>query len=295
MRLSTQATQQRRLANLFRSQQRLETAQEQVSSGKRIQRPSDSPTEMKELLKTRSSLGGLDRRNDALNASLPNMKGAETALGDMASALREIKTQALQAKNASTGPEQRIALADQIGRLAGRVRDLANSSQGGQRFFSGTATEAEPFPQADPIIYAGSPNALQAEVGDDAMLDVSLPGDRLLNARGDTDLFQNLKDLEAAVRSGSTAQIGEGMDALDADLSNVTRLRGDMGAKLQYVELSQSRISTQKAALEKSASDIENVDFAESVLNAKSVETAHEAALAMAGRIGGTTLLDYLR
>ena len=295
MRISTQATEQRRLATLFRSQQRLETAQDQVSTGKRLQRPSDSPADMGELLKTRSSLGTLARRNDALNAALPNMRASESTLGDMTSALREVRTQALQAKNATSTPEQRAALADQIGRLAGRVRDLANSSQGGQRLFAGTATGTEPFPQAEPIVYAGSPNSQQAEVGEGAVLDVSIPGGRLLNSRGGTDLFQNLKDLEAAVRTGSNAEISSGMDALDVDLDNVTRLRGDMGAKLQYVELTQNRISTQKDALDQSASDLENVDFTEAVLNAKSAETAHEAALAMAGRIGNTTLLDYLR
>jgi flagellar hook-associated protein 3 FlgL len=295
MRLTTQATEQRRLSTLFRSQQRLETAQEQVSSGKRIHRPSDSPAEMAELLKARSGLGALARRDEGLKAALPGMKATESTLGDMASALRDVRTQTLQANNATATPEQRAALADQIGRLAIRIRDLANSSQNGQRLFSGTATGTEPFPQADPVVYTGSPNALQVEVGEDATLASSITGDQLLNSRQGTDLFKNLKMLEQSVRTGSTAQITDGLKGVDADLDNLTRLRGDMGARLQYVDLAQNRIATQHTALSEMASDIENVDFTEAVLNAKSAETAHEAALAMAGRIGSTTLLDYLR
>lgn len=294
MRITTYASNQQRISDLLRSQERLEQAQDRVVSGKRIQRPSDAPHEISDLLRIRSEAASLKRRIAGANSALPAMKASEVATADIAAALREVRTQALQA-NGPLNPEQREALADQVHRLSERLVALANTRSNGKALFAGTATDAIPFTAGLPVTYAGSPNAQQWEAADGQPFEVSVPGTRLLNARGGTDLFQNLAALEQSIRGGDSAGIASGLAELDQDLDNVVRLRGDLGARIQYMESVKTRSEDAVDAAHQSASDLENVDLAEAILEASSADAAHQATLAMAGRLGSSSLLDYLR
>ena len=85
------------------------------------------------------------------------------------------------------------------------------------------------------------------------------------------------------------------MDRLDEDSLNITALRGDAGARLQYLEMAQERTDTQIDTVKAQRSGLEDVDIAEAILNEKAAETAQQASLAMSARLGSVSLLDYLR
>src|SRR5689334_15187480 len=113
MRVTTLTVRDRRIADILAGQERLEETQSEVSSGKRIQRPSDAPDQMAELLQTRSDAATLTRQRDAADAALPGMQSTESALDSMGQALRQARTLALQANNSTVSPDQRQVIADQ--------------------------------------------------------------------------------------------------------------------------------------------------------------------------------------
>lgn len=300
MRVTTLQSLQRRIAEILQGQERLEAARDRVSSGRRIQRPSDSPAEIAELLRARTLVADLEQRRATADAFLPHMRASEMALGEIAGAVREIRILALQANNGTISPEQRLTLGEQVQRLRDRVRDLANTRISGRYLFAGTNTLTEPFTAGEPISYTGNTAPIQASLFDGGLLDVSVTGDALLNRRdlagsGSTDLFQNLFAVETAVRSGDNKQIAAGLTALDEDLHHLLRLRGDMGARIQYVEAMRRRIEEDLLAAKQRQSDLEDVDLAAAILEAGTAETAHEARLLAASPRHRTSLLDYLR
>jgi flagellar hook-associated protein 3 FlgL len=300
MRVTTLQNRERQIAQLLRGQERLEEARNQVASGRRIQRPSDSPGEIAELLRARTQIADLEQRRASADTFLPYMKASETALGEIAGAVREIRVLALQANNGTINPEQRQSLGDQVQRLRGRVRDLANTRVDGRYLFAGTNTLRAPFVSGSPITYAGNDTPIQASLVADTLFDVSITGDALMNVRapsgssGPTDLFQNLEALEAAIRSGDSGQIAAGLTVLDEDLDQLLRLRGDMGARIQYVEAMQRRIAEDLAAAQEWQSRLQDVDLATAILEAQAAETAHEATLLVASRLEQPSLLDLI-
>lgn len=294
MRVTTLQTRERRIDALLRQQVRVEKARDQVSSGRRIQRPSDSPGEIGELLRTRGDVAELGRRSAATEALLPAMRAGEAILGEISGALREVRNLALQANNDTGSDEQRASLADQVARLRDRIRDLGNSEISNRALFAGTATGSVPFPAGPPVTYEGNGDPLKLNLGGEALFDASITGDRILNARVGTDLFQNLEELEAAMRAGDHEGIAAGMGALDEDLTNTVRLRGEMGARLQYVELIRDQIEDGIVAGRARQSYLEDADLASAVIEATSAETAHEATLLVASRLERPSLLDFL-
>jgi flagellar hook-associated protein 3 FlgL len=295
MRVTTLTIRDQRIAELMAGQERLEQTQSEVSSGKRIQRPSDSPDQIAELLQTRSDEAALTRQRDAADAAMPDMQSTDATFQSIGQALRQAKTLALQANNSTVSPEQRQVIADQIEQVRSQLLTLANTQVAGRYLFAGTNSSTAPFTAGPPVSYAGNTTPLQVGLADGTQFAVSITGDQLLNARGGTDLFQNLSALETSVRTGSSAAIAAGMGALDDDISNATRLQSDMGARVNYVQLMRQQSDDNLTAAQGRQSQLEDADMAQAILEEKTAENTRQAALAMAGRVDQTSLLDYLR
>lgn len=295
MRVTSFVTREQRTADVLAGEARLEQARDRVSTGHRVERPSDAPDQIAELLRVKSEITDLTRRKDGADAALPGMQAGEAALNDMAGALREVRTLALQANNGTLTADERGAIADQIARVRSRLLGLANTQAGGRYLFGGTRTDAAPFRQGPPVTYTGSTTPLEMSLSSSTPFAVSITGDSLLNQRGGTDMFRNLTDLEAAVRAGNGGAVSSGLSALDDDLTNVLRLNGDLGSRVQYVQMARQQAVDGLSSAQGRQSDIQDVDLANAILDENTAQVAHQAALAMAGRIDQPSLLDYLR
>jgi flagellar hook-associated protein 3 FlgL len=295
MRITTRLARERRIADVLHGQERLEQARDRVSSGKRITRPSDSPGEIGDLLRTQESAAELQRRRDAADAWTPSMKAASSALQGMTDTLNEVRTMTLQAINSTTNDDQRKVLADQVDRLQARLMTLANTQVDGRYLFAGTNTDTQPFTAGPPVAYTGNNFPQEVSLTAGTPFAVSVTGQTLLNARGGTNLFANLSALSAAMRSGDTAGMSAALNELDVDRNNIIRQNGDMGARLQYVDLLRQQADENLTAAQQRQSQLQDVDLAEAIIDATTAEQAQQAALAMAGRLDQPSLLDYLR
>jgi flagellar hook-associated protein 3 FlgL len=295
MRVTSLMTTQQRTAEILQTEERLANAQAQVSSGQKVQRPSDAPDQIAALLQARSDMASMTRQRDGADAALTDMQTSESTLNDMSTTLRQIRTLTLQANNATVSADQRGVIADQIESAKTRLLTLANTQVNGRYLFGGTKTDSAPFTAGPPVAYNGNGTPLDLNLTSDTPFAVSVTGNAVMNQRGSTDLFQNLNQLETAVRSGDTAGMTSGLSALDGDLSNVVRLNGDMGARIQYVQLARQQADDGVTAAQARRSSLQDVDIAQAILEENTAAVGNQAALAMAGKIGQSSLLDYLR
>jgi flagellar hook-associated protein 3 FlgL len=295
MRVTTYQNRQHHIAELLRSQEHLAETRDRVSSGRRIQDPSDAPNDIAELLRTQSHAAELTQRRDATDASLVSMKASESTLGDITSALRQAHTLALQARSASTSADQRQLLADQIDQIAGHVRDLANTQVNGSYLFAGTATDTVPFTNGPPVTYTGNDRPILLSLNEATTLPTNVTGTELQDARGGTDLFQNLSTLATAIRSGDDNGMASGMGRLDADVDNSIRLRGDIGARIQYVDMVQERTKNDLLTVQERQSQLQDADVASAIVEYQGAQNAQQATLATVSRLDQPSLLDYLR
>src|SRR5438045_3942951 len=154
MRVTSFTTRERRTADVLAGEARLEQARDRVSTGHRVERPSDAPDQIAELLRVKSEITDLTRKKDGADAALSGMQAGEAALNDMSDALREVRTLALQANNGTLTAEDRGAIADQIARVRSRLVSLGNTQSAGRHLFGGTKTDAPPFTDGPPVTYA---------------------------------------------------------------------------------------------------------------------------------------------
>src|SRR5712691_3452015 len=199
MRVTTLQVRDQRIAEIMRDEQRLEETQSQVSTGKRIQRPSDAPDDIATLLKTHSDVAALTRQRAGADAALPTMQASDAALGNIATALQQARTLTQQANNSTISADQRQTIAGQIAQVQSQILSLANTQVDGRYIFAGTKSDAAPFTAGPPVTYTGNNTPLELSLAAGAQFSISVTGQALLNSRRGTDLFQNLTALESAV------------------------------------------------------------------------------------------------
>jgi flagellar hook-associated protein 3 FlgL len=128
------------------------------------------------------------------------------------------------------------------------------------------------------------------------VMSVNITADRLQDPPGATpDIFQTIQDLSNALQTNDTTGISAALDRLDAHQDNISALRGEGAAKINRLELTQSRFQAQTIALGEQRSKIEDVDMAEAITTLTMRESVYKAALATGARVIQPTLVDFLR
>lgn len=108
-------------------------------------------------------------------------------------------------------------------------------------------------------------------------------------------LIADFDDLIAALNSGDSTAVGNIIERIDDDISNLMRVRADVGARMNRLELTENRLFSDGINFTKLMSENEDIDIAETIMNLKNEENVYKASLSGGARIIMPTLLDFLR
>ncbi|MEO0347184.1 MAG: flagellar hook-associated protein FlgL [Pseudomonadota bacterium] len=146
MRVSTQAFFQNNVLTLQRLQRSLNDLQEQVATGRQIQRPSDDPVGSARALNLRESIDSVEQfqRNAGLAES--RLRLEEETLTGVTELLQRARELALQAANATQTNESRDFVAAELRQGIDQLLALANTRDSSDDFlFAGYQTQTQPF------------------------------------------------------------------------------------------------------------------------------------------------------
>jgi flagellar hook-associated protein 3 FlgL len=173
MRLSTSNQFDASITNLQQRQQKMQQAQQQLTSGKRIAAGSDDPAGAGRAERAMVTIGRIDANQRALEASRNSMTLTEAALGGADELLQQVRETMVIAGNATYSDAERVILANKIAGLRDQMLTIANRSDGGNGFlFSGQGSSNPPFlDQNGGVGFVGVPGAI-ASGNDDFPLTV---------------------------------------------------------------------------------------------------------------------------
>jgi flagellar hook-associated protein 3 FlgL len=296
-RMATEQAVRNFLNDLQGNYRSLADSQREVSTGKRILTPSDDPVGVAIGLGLRRDMSATDTWSRNIDDSLTWLNTTDSALGQALEIVQRARELAVQGGNGTLSDASRQLIASEVAGLRGQFVEVGNSSLGGRFVFGGTATDTQPF---DPATAAATTpintGLVNREVSPGAVLSVNITADRLQDPPGATpDIFQTLQDLSNALQTNDTTGISTALDRLDAHQDNISALRGEGAAKVNRLELTQSRFQAQTIALGDQRSKIEDVDMAEAITTLTMRESVYKAALATGARVIQPTLVDFLR
>ena len=124
--------------SILRQQTELAATQNQLSTGKRINSPSDDPTSAAQLVGLSESAKTTAQYQENILAARTRLELEDDALGSVGDALLRVRELAVAGQNNTYGLEERTAIALEVRQLADEVMGLANRKlANGQFMFSG--------------------------------------------------------------------------------------------------------------------------------------------------------------
>ncbi len=126
------------LSNLQVLTQETEATQEQVSSGRSVNQPSDDPAQLGDILQLESALGNVNQVSQNLGQVTSQVNTAESALESATTLLDQVNTLGEQGANSTMTATQRTALSQQVEQSLSQLVSLSNTQYDGQYVFSGS-------------------------------------------------------------------------------------------------------------------------------------------------------------
>jgi flagellar hook-associated protein 3 FlgL len=174
MRISTANSFDASVDSLVRRQNALSIAQEQLTTGKRVNRASDDPAAAGRAERALAAELHTDATQRAVNASQNAMTLAESALGDASDLLQQIREAMVAAGNGTYSDSERRGVAEKIAGLRNQLLAVANRQDGaGTYLFGGQAADHAPFlDAAGGVSFEGATGQVDAASGDPLPLTV---------------------------------------------------------------------------------------------------------------------------
>ena len=127
------------------SQQALATATQQLSTGLRVNQPSDDPSAYSNMVISLAESANVDTYTSNINSVLPQMQTADSAISSMVTSLNTAITAGTQGATGTNSAANTQAIAGQVEGILTEVISQANTSFQGVFIFGGTETTTPPF------------------------------------------------------------------------------------------------------------------------------------------------------
>ena len=268
--------------------------QERLATGKRMKRPSDDPIGMNRALELRASLRA--REQEGRNAADGKMwmDLADSKLQDVVGQLQRARELAVRGAT-YTGPNERDAIAQEIGQLREDIVALANGTHQGRGLFSGFSSGDAVQKVAGTWTYIGDSGEINRRVSENEVVTINITADVAFGFNAGKDVFTVLDELEAALYAADTPAIETALADVDDSLQTVLGGLGIIGARTNQIETAIARNADDMITLTQQLSSLEDVDIAEAVMDLQLQQTAYEAALTAFAQSSQTSLVDFLR
>lgn len=271
---------------------RLGRVQEQLSTGRVVNRPSDDPNAASAAMRFRAATTRQEAYVRNAADGLAWLGTVDNTLGSLSTEVRRVRELALQgASTGSTSQAAREALAAEVDQLAESMRSHTNTTYLGRPVLGGLTAGSVAFDATG--AYVGTPGEVLRTVGDGVKVRVDVTGTDVVGANGDS-LFDDLRDLSTALRAGDGDATRVVIDSLQGRLQTINAMQSTVGAAYNRVEGASATATAAIDALRTRLSEAEETDLPRAVVELQMQETAYQAALAATARVMQPSLVQFL-
>lgn len=290
------------LRNLSSSYSKMSDLQNQITSGKKVTRPSDDPVVTVKGMGYRTDLNKIEQYTRNMTQVNSWLDSSDDALNQVGDALNRVKELVVQAANDSNTSEDREKIKQEIQQIHAQLKDISNTKVADKFIFSGTKTQSPVFLNGTINTANINENNVNLEVFDGIQIQVNTPSVNMFN-----DIDTMMTNITTALTAGSATNngtdignflggIANGTNDTLSELQNVVlEARADIGARQNRVEMMTNRIDKQEINVTKQMSDNEDVDYSKAITEMVNSESVHQAALSVGAKIIQQTLVDFIR
>ncbi|MBZ5750825.1 flagellar hook-associated protein FlgL [Metabacillus rhizolycopersici] len=280
------------LRHLSQSYSNMGKYQDQLATGKKINRPSDDPVVAIKGMYYRSNLTEVEQYKRNLNEAYQWMESSEAGIDHATQVMQRVRELVVQGQTGTNSPSDLKAIAVEIGQLKEDIANVANTQVAGRYIFNGTKTDSAPVTITDGTISVDmNTDAFNVEVSNGVNLKVNINATNVFGS----ELFDTLQLLEDALNSGTLESGDDFLSKLDDHFDVMSAERSEIGARYNRLEMIDARIQDQEIIASRILSENEDADIERVITDLTIQESIHRASLAVSSRIIQPSLIDFLR
>ena len=294
------ASNQSFLNQLDRIAQRMDRAQRMMSSGLRMEKPSDDPDHISSLLQLRAELD----RNSQIDLNLSRVSAevdaAENFLERSVELFDRVRTLGQQGASGVSSEATRTSISTELEGILQNFVGLANSEISGRYLFSGDTDQVAPYTydsSATPPYssYNGAASTREVEHPSGIRFDVARTAQEIFDsADPDCNVFAVIDNLRVALANNDD-------DAIQEALAPLAKVSEHLNVQLAFYGGVQNQVADatdfaakQEIRLKANIQSIEGADAVEAIVELEQAQFQQDAALKARAQIPQTSLFDYL-
>ncbi|WP_314142725.1 flagellar hook-associated protein FlgL [Buttiauxella noackiae] len=282
MRISTAMMYQQNMRGITNSQSEWLRYGEQMSTGKRVTKPSDDPIAASQAVVLSQAQAQNSQYALARTFATQKVSLEENVLGQVTTAIQSAQEKIVYAGNGTLSDDDRASLATDLEGIRNQILNLANSTDGNGRYiFAGYKTDSAPFSDvAGKITYGGGDTAVVQSVDASRTMTVGHLGSEIFDkvtsnavpepdgSKSETNLFDMLDSAISALKTPAADLTDVEKGAIDKtnrglknSLNNVLTVRAELGTQLNELDKLDELGSDRALGQAQQMSDLVDVDW----------------------------------
>ncbi|MDQ1229087.1 flagellar hook-associated protein FlgL [Sphingomonas sp. SORGH_AS_0879] len=268
----------------------------QNATGKKLLKPSDDAAASAQVAQLNRADADAAVYKSNLSLAKSVLQQVDTTLGSIGTQLQSAVELATKAANGTLNDYDRSVIGDQLSAIRDQLVSLGNTRDvRGQPLF-GTVDGTDAVRNVNGSYSYTEPKTSAVPIDRDQTVEITVGAERVFKS-GSNDTFAILNNLITALKTpgGSSADIRNSIDQLNAANDNVGAVQASIGARETRVGLQQAMLdtaSTDRAALR---SNVEDADITSNIAQLQQTMTVLQATQASFTKLSGLSLFDYLK
>lgn len=294
MRVSTQQVWQSSLRSISEASVAQSQKRDVISSGNRINRPSDDPAAADRSAQLRASVEAITQYERAGQDAISFMNAQDRTLQTVLDRLTRVEELSIAMATDTLTAEGRAIAAAEVVEIREELLDVVNTKHRDTSLFGGFQDIAV-TDTGTGVVFSGDVGQVLRRIDNDQIVQVNIDAQEALGFNAGRSVFDVLDDIVVdAGNADVTALGGARLDELKMVRETVGASLGLVGTRTGRVEATMEDLTVAQAGLQVSVADLEDTDLVEASIELSEANLAYEAALAASAQINRVSLLNYL-
>jgi flagellar hook-associated protein 3 FlgL len=267
--------------------------QQQLTSGRLISMPSDSPTGTNRAMQTRTDQSATAQQARNIGDAKSWLEQTDSTLQEMLDTTRRVRD--LTVQGSSTGSQSAVsaqAIATEVKSLREGLLSLANRTNGSRPLFGGVTPGPQAYDASGNFVGLAGPPVTR-RVSDTEVIRVDTTGPEAFGPAG-ADLFAVVDKIATDVVA-NPANLATHLTDLDAVMKGMLTAVADVGARAARIDREEQVNADRSLSLQSRLAETESIDLPNTIMRLQMQQVGYEAALSATSKALQPTLLDYLR
>lgn len=293
MRITQSITYDKYINDLMRKQESLYKSNVELSTGRKVNAPSDDPVNASRILTTKSVLSEYDQYEKNIGYGLSYLNEAEHSLQSVKDILTRIQELAVSESTGTADAFSRANTAKVVSGLYDQLISIGNTRLDERYIFAGYKTNTQPFTPAG--VYQGDANSYAIRINSTTTVTLGINGGEVFSGvPAGIDVFKSVSDLVTALGANDATGIQSSLDTLEASYKQVSEAVSTVGGRITRLNAVQNDLTFSKTELQVTLSSLEDADMTKVISDLQLGQTALQASIASAGKVFSINIFDYL-